>query len=271
MITKLLKLSVASIILSTLVFNPFTIEAKKELSFDDKLEVFHHEYGLSQDFEKALKKLTNKYPEISIISYDENIIQTDTMQQEPDKGDYGTNSVSVGNLKWNDAILYDNDSQKYNYTGGWTWSSMSSSTPYDMVGVFPSDTSLMTLSPGTNLTLRGYNYSGTRTALWTTSGTTSGGVQLATTLNSKGVAFWIDDKEVKNGTISVHLGKTTRDPNARIQLQYNHSYTSKNVTGIGGSVSVKDGGGGFNVTWETQTVGQGPFYSPGAYIGDTTY
>ncbi|WP_025027245.1 hypothetical protein [Caldalkalibacillus mannanilyticus] len=270
---SLLTLAIVTIVFA-LALNSFSANAasKKKISFDEKLEIFHAEFDKTQDFEKSLEKLIEKHPEISIVSYNKKTVSVkeDGTFQEIEDGDLALQEVDPKRLTWSDTIFYDNDSQKYNYTGGWNWQYLMGGDPYDVIGVYPNDASKMTLSPGTNLTLRGYNSRGNLEAYWSTGGSTSGPVQLATPLDEKGVAFWIKEGStsgrVIRGTISVNLGKVTIDPNARIQLQYNHSYTSTDITGVGGSVSVKDKGGGFNVTWEKNVTGQGPYYSPGGWI-----
>lgn len=276
MVVNFFKKTILSYLILSLLTITFvsveSIQAKENVSIQEKTQYFHEQYGKYQDFNKALKKLTNKYSSVEVKFKETKTVYIDQDGNEVNESDFNSQYVYINEVTWDDSIIYDNDTQKYVYLGGWDWhSGLNGSEPYDSIGVY---TGNPTDIPITEVVIYGYNRFGTQKAYYSTGdGSKSGYIDRSTppTEDNLGVGFWIDDRYVNNGTVSAFLDgsmpSNKDDSKNNVYLQYDHSYTASTVTGVGGNVDIKSGGG-FNVTWFTDVYGQGSFYSNG---GGLTY
>lgn len=251
------KLAAASLTISLLAFPIFngSIDAKT-IQKENREEVakdFSDFYEKYHDFDKAQAQFEKKYPQMMLV-----------MDRSTDKNTDGSEFSTLdnyGDVDFSEAIYYSTDSQKYYYYGSWDASALTQSNPWDMIGVSTTDKYNMPLS--NEVIVRGYNVFGSQkiyvnTALGSETGNISQGTDNAN--QEQGVGFWFDDFQGVTGTITAFLDDY--DYSEEIQMQYNHSWTSTNVTGIGGNVDVKSGGG-FNVTWDTNVNYAPPHYSYG--------
>lgn len=254
MIKKLAAATLTILMLALPFFNG-NIDAKT-IQKENREEVakdFSDFYEKYRDFDKAQEQFEKKYPQMVLIMDR----STDNSMND---SEFSIQS-HYGDVDFNEAIYYSTDSQKYYYYGSWDASDLTQSDPWDMIGVSTTNKYSMPLS--NEVIIRGYNALGIQkiyvnTALGTETGNISQGTDNAD--QEQGVGFWFDDYQGVTGTITAFLDDY--DYSEEIQMQYNHSWTSRNVTGIGGNVDVKSGGG-FTVTWDTNVNYAPPHYSYG--------
>lgn len=176
--------------------------------------------------------------------------------------------MMVYNFKYDESIIYDDDSDQYVYLGEWWWGDIVGDQPWDFIGVFTNDEDSMPISGG-SVSIKGYDYKGKNTVYFNTadgSSSKKGPIELATRISDGGVGFWVNEKYAESGLITAYLEDGSTNYNDRIQMQYEHSRTSSSVTGIGLNASLD--GGGFSVQWQTSVVKEGPYWSTGAYVED---
>lgn len=144
--------------------------------------------------------------------------------------------------------MHDSDWNTYVYFGYWEWKGTPDEqvlTPYDVVGFYTQSASEMY---PLEYFVYGYSPSGTRSAYYNSVDDTSSGFIAKGEDTEWGAAFWIDDRYVRSGRIVVPIDYTAGS-NRKVMTKYCHSWTERNVTGIGGSVSID--GAGFDISWDT--------------------
>lgn len=131
--------------------------------------------------------------------------------------------------------------------GSWDWTGYNADNPLDHIGV---TTSNKTSMPIQEVIINGYDRFGEKTAHMNSEISTSreGYVQLEAE-EAGGVSFWIDEYYVDNGSISAYLGGLSSSTTDEVRIEYEWTTTDTTVTGVGGAVDVKSGGG-FNITWK---------------------
>ncbi|MBE5398412.1 hypothetical protein HN020_06740 [Brevibacillus borstelensis] len=238
----------------------FAKENKNKVSTKKKLEYFEQQYESTRDFDKALEALSNKYGSIQVKS------KKETTKKVEGENNSEISPQFVYSFKYDESIIYDDDSDQYVYLGEWWWGDIVGSQPWDFIGVFTNNEDTMPISGG-SISIKGYDYRGKRTVYFDTaegSRTKKGSIELATRISNGGVGFWFNEKYVESGLITAYLEDASTEFNDRIQMQYEHSRTSTSLTGIGGSAGL--GSAGFNVSWQRNVEKDGPYWSTGAYL-----
>ncbi|WP_025027286.1 hypothetical protein [Caldalkalibacillus mannanilyticus] len=176
-------------------------------------------------------------------------------------------SIQIGvqeehqNLTWTENIYFDNDSQRYVYSGTWTWDQLTASEPYDLIGV---TTNAKEKLPISEVMIKGYDEEGKLTAFYSTiTGERSGAIQLATPpTNPEGIAFWIDESLVRRGNVTVFLDSYTgANDKEKVYLQYQQIHPESAFSTK--SVVVKEGGG-FHFDFNQEMPRISSYTSPGS-------
>jgi len=194
------------------------------------------------DEERAMEELLELYPSLEVV--DSSVTYFDENGKEIKNA---RSNMTYVNLE-GESLVYDNDWDTYVYFGYWMWTYAPDENrlaPYDVVGFYTqSDTEMYPL----DYFVYGYNTSGNQVAYYNTvSGERSGYIAKGED-TTWGAAFWIDDNYVRSGRMVVPIDYTPGS-NKKVITKYCHSWTTTNITGIGGSVSV--GAYGFNISWDT--------------------
>ena len=159
---------------------------------------------------------------------------------------------SPSNISFTDQIVYDSDWGTYVYHGTWRWKTSpneSNLDPNDVIGVY--STKPNEVSP-LDYFINCYNSNNTKVGYYNSnSGITDGSIAKGIE-TADGAGFWIPEASVVRGNMSVPLTYVSGAPSnstAKIMQYYSHSWTSSNLTGLGGSISID--GGGIDVSWST--------------------
>ncbi|MCP3029018.1 hypothetical protein [Halobacillus sp. A5] len=220
----------------------------KEATLDEQIEFYHQQYEQTHDHEESIEKTVKKYKNLELAGQDTSI-----------------QAQSIFGLNFgNDSIVYNNDSNQYVYMGSWEWDEFDVGDPYDHIGVTTENTTDM---PITEVIFNGYDSQGDKNAHMNSEISSSryGSVQLAAE-SAGGVSFWIDERDIRSGSMSAYLGGLSTSTTDEVRIEYDHATTTTDITGIGGSVDVKSGGG-FNISWENG-VDSTSAISAGADYGD---
>lgn len=171
--------------------------------------------------------------------------------------------VSANDLRVTDSIVHDSDYGTYVFLADWNWVRRPTGRlePWDMVGFSTQNGQKLSAR---EIIVRGYDYSGNRIAYYNTmTGGGDGFIQKGDD-TIDGTAFWINDQFVVSGQMSAPLTYTL-PVSAKCMLKYGHSWTNTSITGIGGSVDIRSGGG-FNISWDTGVESLPIITSPGSRI-----
>jgi len=231
------------------------VKQEKLEKLNEKLDYLREQVRKTKDFDKAMKITIEKYSNLKVVN-------SDGEDGKPIKA----LSNEEGWITFTDRIVYDDESDQYVFVGYWEWDENEGFVgrdPYDFVGVYTDNKRSMPIDVD-GVVIQGWNGLGDEEAYFDTrTDKKRGKVALAKRATDAGVGFWINDRYVTNGTITAVLEKVTTNKNERVYLQYDHSWTSTSITGIGGNVS--GGGGGFNITWNTGVKYLNPLTSTGEY------
>ena len=171
---------------------------------------------------------------------------------------------NMADIKLTDSIIHDSDWGTYVYIGTWDWMRSpdeANLSPWDVVGIYTQNSNDIRAKESI---VYGYGLTGRRTVYYNTdTGETSGDIQKGTDVLA-GTVYWLDEKYVDNGRIVVPLYYKNGSTSKMITC-YGHAWTTSNITGVGGSVSISSLG--FNVSWEDKVShGDNLATSPGARI-----
>ena len=189
-----------------------------------------------------MTELLELYPSLEIV--DSSVTYFDGDGNEVKNTRSTVNDINVEG----DTLVYDSEWDDYVYFGYWEWKVQPNETflsPYDVVGFYTqSDVEMYPLE----YFVYGYDTSGKRQAYYNSDSDESSGYIVKGEDTSWGAAFWIDDRYVRSGRMVVPLD-TIAGSNKKVMLKYCHSWSSTNITGIGGSIGV--GSAGFDISWDT--------------------
>lgn len=221
---------------------------------EKKLEFLREQIKETRDIDKAIEITTEKYSEIKVVdSTDEN---AQTLSNDPDA------------LDLRDRLVYDDEIEEYVFVAYWEWDpeEFVGDEPFDFVGVFTDDAGVMPIDPD-GVTLQGWNHLGDEEAFFDTrTEKKRGRVALSGRARETGVGFWINDKYVTEGSITAILNDVSTSSRKRVYMQYDHSWTSSNITGIAGNAS--RGSFGFDIKWESKVRHLDPIFTVGEYWRD---
>ena len=203
-----------------------------------------------QNEEMAMQELLRMYPSLAVV--EETVTYFDEEGQEVLPTRSSMNDISlVGEM-----LIHDSDWDTYIYFGYWEWETGPDELnlqPYDVVGFYTqSSTEMYPLE----YFVYGYNSSGDSEAYYNSLSGESSGYIVKGEDTVWGAAFWIDDRYICSGRMSVPIDYV-EGSNKKVMLKYDHSWTSADISGIGGSVGI--GSAGFNVSWD---VGVNHWESP---------
>jgi len=155
----------------------------------------------------------------------------------------------MGHIELTDSVVYDDDWQAYVFFGDWQWDEGHPSEwdlePWDCVGMYIRDRGV--LDPEAFF-LYGYNKRGRRTVYYNTEDRRREGPVQKGDESRTGVAFWLDESVVDHGTLVAILDVDDWNDRTKVFLEYAHSWTEQNVTGVGGSVGVESFG--LDISWD---------------------
>lgn len=196
----------------------------------------------NQDEELAMAELLSIYPSLEIVDASMKYFDDEGNAVLPTKSNM-TDISLVG-----DKLVYDNDWGTYVYFGYWKWKNgpdEANKNPYDVVGFYTQSASEMY---PLEYFVYGQNSAGVQKAYYNSESGESSGYISKGEDTTWGAAFWIDDRYVVQGRIVVPIDYTAGS-NKKVMIKYGHSWTTSDITGVGGSVSID--GGGFDISWET--------------------
>lgn len=213
-------------------------EKKRQYEIIETYNSLYEKYN--QDDNLAMQELLKLYPSLEVV--DETVTYFDENGAEilPTRSSM-TDVSLVG-----DKLVHDSDWNTYVYFGYWEWKKAPDELnlrPYDVVGFYTQDPNEMY---ALEYFLYCYNANGQVDSYSSATGA-------STTFIAKGedsvwgAAFWIDDKYIRSGRMMVPLDYTAGS-NKKVMLKYCHSWTSRNITGVGGNIGID--GAGFNISWD---------------------
>lgn len=213
-------------------------EKKRQYEIIETYNSLYEKYN--QDDNLAMQELLKLYPSLEVV--DETVTYFDENGAEilPTRSSM-TDVSLVG-----DKLVHDSDWNTYVYFGYWEWKKAPDELnlrPYDVVGFYTQDPNEMN---ALEYFLYCYNANGQVDSYSSATGA-------STTFIAKGedsvwgAAFWIDDKYIRSGRMMVPLD-CAAGSNKKVMLKYCHSWTSGNITGVGGNIGID--GAGFNISWD---------------------
>ena len=198
------------------------------------------EYNQNEDM--AMEELLLLHPSLEIVDSSKTYFDDAGDVIIPTRSDM-TDISLIG-----DKLVYDSDWDTYIYFGYWEWKQSPDErnlNPFDVVGFYTQNAEEM--AP-LEYFVSGYNALGNRIAYYNTDSDETSGCIIKGEDTEWGAAFWIDDRYVREGRMSVPIDYTSGS-RAKVMLKYIHSWTTTNITGVGGSISID--GAGFDISWET--------------------
>lgn len=197
--------------------------------------------NLGGDHDAAMTQLMSLYPSLEVVDSSVQYYDETGSKVLPTRSSMSDISF-VG-----DSLVYDNDWGTFVYFGNWEWNNFpifETLAPDDVVGFYTQDPDEMY---PLDYFVSGYNSTGTRTAYYNSDeGTTSGPIAKGED-TVWGAAFWIDEFYVRRGSVVVPI-RYVSGSEKKVMMKYGHSWSTTEITGIGGEISID--GGGFNISWE---------------------
>ena len=214
-------------------------ERKRQYEIIETYNSLYEKYN--QDDNLAMQELLKLYPSLEVV--DETVTYFDENGAEV----LPTRSLMSDVSLVGDKLVHDSDLNTYVYFGYWEWVKAPDELnllPYDVVGFYTQNPDEMC---ALEYFLYVYNANGTVGSYSSVTGVSNTTCIVKGEDNVWGAAFWIDDRSIRSGRMVVPLDYTAGS-NKKVMLKYCHSWTLRNITGVGGNIGID--GAGFNISWD---------------------